>query len=49
VAFDDVVAVAASALRHRIFLQFEAEADDVTTDQLISEIVEKTDRAKAAG
>ena len=48
VAFDDIVAVAHPALRHRIFLQFEAEADDVTADQLIDEIVEKTDKAKAA-
>jgi len=49
VAFDDLVAVARPALRHRIFMQFEAEADDVTSDQLIDEIVEKTDKAKAAG
>ncbi|HKC18592.1 MAG TPA: AAA family ATPase, partial [Candidatus Dormibacteraeota bacterium] len=48
VAFDDLVAVARPALRHRIFLKFEAEADGVTADQLIGEIVEKTDRAKAA-
>jgi len=47
VAFDDLVAVARPALRHRIFLQFEAEADEVTADQLIDEIVEKTDPAKA--
>jgi MoxR-like ATPase len=48
VAFDDVVAVARPALRHRVFLRFEAEADEVTADQLIDEIVEKTDKAKAA-
>ncbi|HSS62728.1 MAG TPA: AAA family ATPase [Candidatus Limnocylindrales bacterium] len=48
VAFDDLVAVARPALRHRVFLKFEAEADDVTADQLIGEIVEKTDQAKAA-
>jgi len=48
VAFDDLVAVARPALRHRIFLHFEAEADNVTADQLIGEIVEKTDKAKAA-
>src|SRR5207248_9883909 len=47
VAFDDLVAVARPALRHRVFLQFEAEADEVTADQLIDEIVEKTDQAKA--
>jgi MoxR-like ATPase len=49
VAFDDLVAVARPALRHRMFLRFEAEADEVTADQLIDEILEKTDKAKAAG
>jgi MoxR-like ATPase len=44
VAFDDLAAVAHPALRHRIFLQFEAEADQVTADQLIDEILEKTDK-----
>jgi len=48
VAFDDLVAVAHPALRHRVFLQFEAEADDVTADQLIDEILEKTVKVKAA-
>jgi MoxR-like ATPase len=47
VAFDDLIAVAHPALRHRIFLQFEAEADEVTADQLIDEIVEKTEKAPA--
>jgi MoxR-like ATPase len=47
VAFDDLAAVAHPALRHRIFLRFEAEADDVTADQIIDEIVEKTDKTKA--
>ena len=42
VAFDDLNAVAHSALRHRIFLQFEAEADGVTTDRIISDILENT-------
>ena len=49
VAFDDLDAVAHAALRHRIFMQFEAEADEVTSDQIIDEILEKTDKAKAAG
>jgi MoxR-like ATPase len=42
VAFDDLSAVAAPALRHRIFLQFEAEADGITADRLISDILEHT-------
>src|ERR1700681_3143359 len=44
VAFEDLAAVAHPALRHRIFLQFEAEADQVAADQLIDEILEKTDK-----
>jgi MoxR-like ATPase len=42
VAFDDLNAVARPALRHRIFLQFEAEADGITTDRLIGELLEHT-------
>jgi MoxR-like ATPase len=42
VAFDDLNAVAPAALRHRIFLQFEAEADGVTADRIIGEILEHT-------
>jgi MoxR-like ATPase len=47
VAFEDLLAVAHPGLRHRIFLQFEAEADDVTADQLIDEIAEKIEKAPA--
>ena len=45
VAYEDLAAVARPALRHRIFLQFEAEADEVTADQLIDEILEKTEKS----
>ena len=48
VAFDDLEAVARPALRHRIFMRFEAEADEITADQLIGEVLEKTEKAKAA-
>jgi MoxR-like ATPase len=44
VAFDDVNAVAPASLRHRIFLQFEAEADGVTPDRIIGDILEHTTR-----
>jgi MoxR-like ATPase len=47
VAFDDLAAVAPPALRHRIFLQFEAEADGVTADKLISDILEHTVKESA--
>jgi MoxR-like ATPase len=42
VAFEDLAAVAHPALRHRVFLQFEADADSITTDQIIDEILEHT-------
>ncbi len=41
VATDDVRAVALSALRHRLLLNFEAEADRVDTDAILSRIVEQ--------
>ena len=47
VAFDDLVAVAQPALRHRIFLQFEAEADGVTADQIVADVLEHTDKASS--
>jgi MoxR-like ATPase len=36
---DDVQAVAADVLRHRLLLSFEAEANGVTTDQVIRELL----------
>src|SRR5438128_1948400 len=48
VAFDDLNAIAQPALRHRIFLQFEAEADGITADRIISEILEHTAKEPAA-
>jgi len=47
VAFDDLHAVAQPALRHRIFLQFEAEADGISADRIISEILEHTAKEPA--
>jgi MoxR-like ATPase len=37
-AFDDIRAVLAPALRHRLILNFKAEADGITADHLIDEI-----------
>jgi len=42
VSFDDVRAFAAPALRHRLILNFEGEAEGVTTDQIIAQAVERT-------
>lgn len=40
VAFEDVSAVAFPALRHRMFINFEGEAEGVTTDNLVQELLE---------
>ncbi|MFP4497177.1 MAG: AAA family ATPase [Vulcanimicrobiota bacterium] len=37
----DIKAVAHGVLRHRIILSYEAEAEDITTDQLITNILDK--------
>ncbi len=47
VAFEDLAAIARPALRHRVFLQFEAEADGVTTDQIIDEVLDSTTKESA--
>jgi MoxR-like ATPase len=41
VSFDDIEAVAASALRHRLILNFEAEAEGITTDHIIQQILQE--------
>jgi MoxR-like ATPase len=38
-AIEDLEAVAAPALRHRIFLNFEADAAGVTADELVASVV----------
>ncbi|HOX08589.1 MAG TPA: MoxR family ATPase [Planctomycetota bacterium] len=44
VAFEDVAAAAKPALRHRLILNFEGEAEGVSPDSVIEEIIEKTPR-----
>lgn len=39
VSVDDLKAVATAALRHRLLLNFEAEAEGVTTDQVVENVV----------
>lgn len=41
VSFEDVRLVAAPALRHRLFLNFEAVADGVTTDNIIEALLKE--------
>jgi MoxR-like ATPase len=40
---EDVKAVAADVLRHRVLLHFRAEGEGLTTDEVISRILEKVD------
>ena len=39
VSVDDVRAVAMPALRHRILLNFEGTADDMSTDAIVEELL----------
>ncbi len=41
VAFEDVAAVAPAALRHRLLLNFEGQAEGITPDAVIKELLEK--------
>jgi MoxR-like ATPase len=42
VSFDDVKRAALAALRHRILLNFEGEAENLTTDRIVEDLLEKT-------
>ena len=44
VSFDDIEAVAAMALRHRLILNFEAEAEGITTDHIITQVLKEVPR-----
>jgi MoxR-like ATPase len=44
VSFDDIEAVAAPALRHRLILNFEAEAEGITTDHIIAQVMRDVPR-----
>ncbi|MBI5774983.1 MAG: MoxR family ATPase [Verrucomicrobia bacterium] len=39
VSFDDIQTVATAALRHRLILNFEAEAEGVTTDLIVEQVL----------
>ena len=41
VSIDDIVAVAPAVLRHRLILNFEAEAEGITTDHVIATILKE--------
>ncbi len=42
VSFDDIVKVVLPALRHRVLLNFEAQAEGIESDIIIQDILEKT-------
>jgi MoxR-like ATPase len=44
VSFDDLQAVAPAALRHRLILNFEAEAEGITTDHIITQVLKDVPR-----
>jgi len=48
VSFDDIESVAAGALRHRLILNFEAEAEGITTDHIIAQLLRDVPRDAAA-
>jgi MoxR-like ATPase len=41
VAYDDLRQAALPALRHRLILNFEAQAEGITTDTVIKDILDK--------
>ena len=44
VSFDDIQAVAYPSLRHRLILNFEAEAEGIITDQIITQVLQDVPR-----
>ena len=41
VSFEDIQAIAHAALRHRLILNFEAEAEGITTDHVIDQVIKE--------
>ena len=48
VATDDIRAVAANCLRHRILLNFEGQAEDIKTDDIVENILQNIGKRQAA-
>ena len=47
VTFEDVMALTRPILRHRILLNFQAESEKLTADDLLKQLIEATPRPKA--
>lgn len=43
IAKEDVRKAAVLALRHRILLNFEAEADGISADEIVSQVIQEVD------
>jgi MoxR-like ATPase len=48
VSFDDIQAAALPALRHRLILNFEAEAEGITTDHIVAQVLKDVPRTVEA-
>jgi MoxR-like ATPase len=48
VSFEDIETVAAPALRHRLILNFEAEAEGITTEHIIAQVLQHVPKDAAA-
>jgi MoxR-like ATPase len=48
VSFDDITAVAPAALRHRLLLNFEAQAGGIKPDDIIADLVESVPRGDSS-
>jgi MoxR-like ATPase len=43
---EDIHAMAPAVLRHRILMNFKAEAEDITSDKVTAELVKVVERSK---
>ncbi len=48
VAFDDIAATAPAALRHRLLLNFEGQAEGIKTDEVVKELLEEVDKEEGS-
>jgi MoxR-like ATPase len=48
VAFDDVAATAPAALRHRLLLNFEGQAEGITTDEIVKELLKEVNKEEGS-
>lgn len=49
VSFEDIRQTAPAALRHRVLLGFEGEAEGIPVDEIVREVIEKTSEMMESG